>query len=120
MNQRRILFIGNSFTNRNDLPATIARLALAGKPAFQIDTERVIANGMALKTHWTRGIASERIRSSSWDYVVLQEQSTLPLKNRPKMHESIRLFDTLIRGTGAKTVLYLTWAARRRWPDRTS
>ena len=44
------------------------------------------------------------------DYVVLQEQSTLPIKNPVRMHENIRLFDQAIRDSGAKTALYLTWA----------
>lgn len=110
MKRTRILFIGNSFTHRNDLPGTITRLAAAARPPRQIVAERVIANGMSLKTHWTREVAPEAIRKSAWDYVVLQEQSTLPLKNRQKMHEYVRLFDGLIRDSGAKTVLYMTWA----------
>src|SRR5205814_7819687 len=45
-----------------------------------------------------------------YDYVVLQEQSTLPIKNATRMHENVRLFHPLIRAAGAKTALYLTWA----------
>lgn len=105
-----ILFIGNSFTNRNDLPGLLTQLAAAATPARSLQTSRVIANGMSLKTHWDRGEARKAIRSSDWDYVVLQEQSTLPLKNRQKMHEYVRLFDGEITSHGAKTVLYLTWA----------
>jgi hypothetical protein len=40
-------------------------------------TERVIANGMSLKTHWDRGIATKLIRERRWDYVVLQDKSTM-------------------------------------------
>jgi hypothetical protein len=111
----RILFIGNSFTNRNDLPGMLARLAAAGSPARHVETDRVIANGRALKTHWERGEALKAIRSSKWNYVVLQEQSTLPLKNPARMHEYIRLFDQEIKASGAKTVLYMTWARRHEW-----
>lgn len=52
------------------------------------------------------------IASSKWDYVVLQEQSTLPLKNPARMHEYVRLFDGEIRRRRARTVLYMTWARR--------
>ena len=41
---------------------------------------------------------------------MLQEQSTLPVKNAARMHESVRLFDEAIRAAGARTVLYMTWA----------
>jgi hypothetical protein len=44
--------------------------------------------------------------------VVLQEQSTLPIKNAGRMHENVRLFDAAIKAAGAKTVLYMTWARR--------
>src|SRR4051812_35195034 len=106
----RILFIGNSFTNRNDLPALLARLAASARPARAVESSRVIANGAALKTHWERGEARGAIRQTPWDFVVLQEQSTLPLKNRQRMHESIRLFHADVAARGARTVLYLTWA----------
>src|SRR5437764_965010 len=111
----RILFIGNSFTNRNDVPGMMTALAPAARPPRQVATERIIANGAALKTHWERGIAREAIRDADWDYVVLQEQSTLPLKNRKRMHEYVTLFDQEIRQRGAKTALYLTWARRHEF-----
>ena len=47
---------------------------------------------------------------------MLQEQSTLPVKNARRMHENVRLFDEAIRAAGAKTVLYMTWA-RRNAPE---
>lgn len=110
--EQRVLFIGNSFTNRNDLPGMLSRMAAAAVPPRLFETRRIIANGMALKTHWNRGPAREAIRAERWDFVVLQEQSTLPLKNRARMHESITLFDEEITSRGARTVLYMTWARR--------
>ena len=47
---------------------------------------------------------------------VLQEQSTLPIKNARRMHENVRLFDEAITAAGAGTVLYLTWA-RQHEPE---
>jgi len=70
---------------------------------------------MSLKAHWNRGEAREKICTGRWDYVVLQEQSTLPLKNPARMHESVRLFDQEINAAGARTVLYMTWARRHEF-----
>src|SRR5262249_39046985 len=56
------------------------------------------------------------IREGQYDCVVLQEQSTLPVKNARRMHENVRLFDEAIKAAGAKTVLYMTWA-RQDAPD---
>jgi hypothetical protein len=105
-----VLFIGNSFTARNDLPALIAQLAAArGK---QLQHRLIWAGGASLRAHWNKGEALAAIQEGKYDAVVLQEQSTLPIKNAGRMHENIRLFDTAIRTAGAKTILYMTWARR--------
>jgi hypothetical protein len=54
--------------------------------------------------------------NGDYDYVVLQEQSTLPVKNAKRMTENVRLFDATIKRAGAKTVLYMTWA-RQHAPE---
>ncbi len=103
-----VLFIGNSFTARNDVPGLIAQLAAArGK---QFDHQLIQAGGASLRMHWNKGEAQQAMQQTRYDYVVLQEQSTLPLKNPIRMHENIRLFDQAIKTSGAQTALYLTWA----------
>src|SRR5262245_37752965 len=104
----KVLFIGNSFTARNDLPGLIARLAEARGKA--LEHRLISAGGASLRTHWNAGEAQQVIRDGRYDFVVLQEQSTLPVKNAKRMHENVRLFDEAITAAGAKTVLYMTWA----------
>ncbi len=113
---RRILFIGNSYTQRNDLPGLLAQLAAAGQPARMLETEREIANGASLRRHWNGGAAADRIRARPWDLVVLQEQSTLPVKSRQRYYENVRLFAELARSLDRRIALYLTWA-RREAPE---
>jgi hypothetical protein len=103
-----ILFIGNSFTARNDLPAMIATLAAAS--GHTINHQLISAGGASLRRHWNKGDARRAIERGKFDTVVLQEQSTLPIKNATRMHENVRLFDGAIRAAGAKTALYMTWA----------
>jgi hypothetical protein len=105
-----VLFVGNSFTNRNDLPGLLERMAMAARPPRKLNTDRVIANGMSLKTHWDRGIATKMIRDRHWDYVVLQDQSTMGLKNPGRVKEYAAKFDAECREHAAKTALYMTWA----------
>ncbi|MBI3466384.1 MAG: hypothetical protein HY000_25510 [Planctomycetes bacterium] len=111
---RSILFIGNSFTARNDLPGLIAQLAAARSK--RISHRLISAGGASLRMHWNKGEAAKAIQDGHYDCVVLQEQSTLPLKNAKRMHENVRLFDEAIKTAGAKTVLYLSWA-RRHAPE---
>lgn len=108
MSRLRILFIGNSFTARNDLPGLIA--SIAATSGHTIDHQLVSAGGASLRRHLNAGEARTLIERGKFDIVVLQEQSTLPIKNRSRMHENVRLFDQLIRDNRARTALYMTWA----------
>ena len=112
----RVLFIGNSFTQRNDLLALIEHMAASVPEPKVIETKRIVANGASLRQHWNKGEALAAIQEGQWDYVVLQEQSTLPIKNAQRFHENVRLFDEEIKKSGAKTALYLTWA-RKNVPE---
>ena len=105
----RVLFVGNSFTARNNLPALLAQLvATSGKGL--VEHELVSAGGASLRMHLNKGEAAEHLTRKQWDYVVLQEQSTLPIKNAARTSENMRDFDELIREAKARTVLYMTWA----------
>ena len=113
-NTLKVLFVGNSFTARNDLPGLVARLA--GAAGGRLEHRLLSIGGASLRTHWNKGEALREIREGKYDRVVLQEQSTLPVKNATRMHENVRLFDAAIREAGARTVLYETWA-RRHAPE---
>ena len=110
----KILFIGNSFTARNDVPGTVARLAAAA--GQKVEPKLISVGGASLRTHWNKGDAPAAIATGGFDHVVLQEQSTLPIKNAQRFHENVRLFDDAIKKAKSKTVLYLTWA-RKHAPD---
>jgi hypothetical protein len=110
----KILFIGNSFTQRNNLPGLVAELAAAR--GVRIEHDLISVGGASLRAHWNAGRAAKAIETGRYDYVVLQEQSTLPVKNARRMAENVRLFDEAIKRGGARTVLYMTWA-RRHTPE---
>jgi hypothetical protein len=110
----KVLFIGNSFTARNDIPGLIAGLATSRNKTME---HRLIsAGGASLRAHWNAGEALKAINEGDYDAVVLQEQSTLPIKNAKRMGENVRLFDAAIKEAGAKTILYMTWA-RQHAPE---
>lgn len=108
-NSTRVLFIGNSFTARNDLPGLLAQLVHAGGKG-ELECELISGGGASLRMHLNKGEAHEHLQASRWDYVVLQEQSTLPVKNPKRTGENIREFDAVIKAAKAQTVLYMTWA----------
>lgn len=104
----KVLFIGNSFTARNDVPGLIGQLA--AERGLTLEHRLISAGGASLKQHWNAGEAKSAIETGGYDYVVLQEQSTLPVKNAARFHDNVRLFDDAIKRSGAKMGLYMTWA----------
>ncbi|HTM54458.1 MAG TPA: DUF4886 domain-containing protein [Pirellulales bacterium] len=113
----RILFIGNSFTQRNNVPGLLSEMA--ARRGVSLEHELISVGGASLRNHWNAGRAAKAIETGGFDYVVLQEQSTLPVKNAKRMAENVRLFDEVIKQDGSKTVLYLTWA-RKHSPESQS
>jgi uncharacterized protein DUF4886 len=116
----RVLFVGNSYTYFNNLPRLLAQLAASAKPSKAVDAEMVVEGGATLQKLWDEGKAVKAIREKRWDYVVLQEQSTLgeagtidgiaQINDPAAFFKAARLFNGQIRKTGAKTVFYMTWA----------
>ncbi len=51
--QLNILFIGNSFTYRHDLPALVKTVCVEGQPGLKVNTRYVVYGGQNLFTHWT-------------------------------------------------------------------
>lgn len=107
--ERSILFIGNSLTFVNNLPATLAGLAEAGG-AGPLIHEQVTVGGATLAKHWRTGTALERIRSRRWTWVVLQEQSVGTYADPESFNTHARRFIEAIVANGSQPVLYATWS----------
>lgn len=110
----RILYVGNSFTTSNNLPGLVKGLAAAR--GIAIEHKAISVGGASLRQHLNAGKALDQLRTGGFDTVVLQEQSTLPIKSPARFRESARDFGAAISDAGLRTVLYLTWA-RRNAPD---
>ncbi|MFT6026388.1 MAG: hypothetical protein ACI8P5_000636 [Bacteroidia bacterium] len=71
-----VLFLGNSYTNTQNLPATLYNLALEGGDTLIYDSNT--PGGYTLNGHSTNATSLSKIASRDWDFVVLQEQSQMP------------------------------------------
>ncbi len=105
-----VLFIGNSYTSVNNLPAVLVKLGAADKPAVIFKVAAETPGGVTLQKHLDAGKAGKKIAEGKWDFVVLQEQSQMPFMAPQQMHAAARKLDELITAAGAKTVFYMTWA----------
>jgi hypothetical protein len=114
----RVLFIGNSYTYVNDLPAMVAELARAG--GHQIETGMAAEGGLTLADHVASSATQAKLSSSHWDIVVLQEQSQIPsivAVAASQMGPAARTLIRTIRLAGSRPMFFLTWAHREGWPE---
>jgi hypothetical protein len=111
----RILFIGNSLTYTNDLPAMVATMGRAD--GRRIECESVALPDFSLEDHWQRGDAQQAIARGGWTMVVLQQGPSALPESRAQLIESTRRFDREIRKVGASTALYMVWPSRARRGD---
>src|SRR5204862_8244869 len=68
----RVLFIGNSLTEANGLPAMVETLSRQGG-GTPISAASVVFGGFSLEDHWNQGTAQRRIAEGGWSIVVLQQ-----------------------------------------------
>jgi len=107
-NALRVLFIGNSLTQSNDLPAIVQALAAAGSQR-PLAYKAILVPGLSLEDQWNAGTAVGAIRGQRWDFVVLQQgPSSLP-ESRTNLLEYTRKFAKEIRAVGATPALYMVW-----------
>jgi hypothetical protein len=106
----KVLFIGNSYTYYNDLPGMISQLAGSSNDPIHLDIRMIAVGYKTLEWHCGNPETLEAIRQADWDNVVLQEHSMRPVEDRDKMFDYASTLDREIKESGARTVLYLTWA----------
>jgi hypothetical protein len=113
-----ILFIGNSYIYLNDLPHTFAQLARAG--GRRVETGVAAQGGWTLSAHAGSAETLNKLKSSKWDIVVLQEQSEVPASEQARtqgMYPAGRSLVRQIEEGGATPIFFLTWAHRDGWPE---
>ena len=70
----KILFIGSSYFNYNNLPDLFENLALSSGKEVYVDHHG--RNGLYLSDHASRSATESKINEQDWDYVVLQGVGT--------------------------------------------
>lgn len=112
----RVLFVGNSLTYSNDLPAILEALAEASKQKRFLYKSIAFPN-FSLEDHWNQGAAARAIAEGGWDTVVLQQGPSASAEGRKSLLEYTRLFAKEIRRVGARPALYMVWPSAQRRRD---
>jgi hypothetical protein len=110
---KRALFLGNSYTNYNNLPQLTA--SIAESAGDTLITSANTPGGYTFEGHLTNATSLSLIEQGNWDFVILQQQSQMPafpimqveLETFPfaaQLNESI-----IANNPCAETVFYMTW-----------
>ena len=116
MQSLKVLYIGNSYMYYNNLPLMISQLAGSSDEPRQLNTRVIAVGSKTLEWHYGNPETLEVIRQADRNIVVLQEHSMRPVEDRNKMFEYASKLDGEIKLSGARTILYLTWA-RKHIPE---
>ena len=109
MKHLRILFIGNSHTYVNGVPALVRDLAAAD--GYEVDVTMIAHGGWYLWQHVQEPDVPFNIKYGHYDYVVLQEHSH-PFDSIVAYWQAMHTLVDWIREAGSTPVLYGTWSQK--------
>ena len=108
----RVLFVGNSLTQTNDLPAVVAMIARGF--GTEIEYRTIAPGGMSLEDHWNAGQAPAELAAGGWDAVVLQQGPSALPESQTNLRDWARRFADLARAHGVRPALLTVWPERYR------
>lgn len=125
-----LALLGNSYTFFNDLDVQVRTLLAEADPGVweSGETVRLADGGLRFVDHVQRvgqsgsAWATAFAPGSTWDWVILQEQSQIPgfPEGQADIEASVGAagdLDDIAESTGAQTVFLLTWGRRAGDPD---
>ena len=110
---KRALFLGNSYTNYNNLPQLTS--SIAESAGDTLITSANTPGGFTFEGHLTNATSLSLIQQGNWDFVVLQQQSQMPAFPLEQVEFETFPFATqlnesiLTHNPCAETVFYMTW-----------
>lgn len=110
----KVLMVGSSLTIRGNIPYLIEQLAASAPSEYpRICVGEHVRMGTGMRTFWAEGEAPDtvrhKIRSEPWDVVVVESFYRMP---EADLQQFGGLYADLVRGRGARMVLYETPAAK--------
>lgn len=110
----RVLFVGNSLTYYNDLPAMVVALNGAVEGAKPVQADMLATGGASIRDHLAGGALARTLAETDFDVVVLQDIGGWPLcppgdAACAQSVPSVRAAVDLARAAGTRPIWYATW-----------
>lgn len=107
-----ILFVGNSLTYTNDLPALIKEIGL--KDGITITYSSLLFANYSLEDHWNDGKVQKELQKGIYDMVIAQQgPSALPESQVLLLEYTTRLAN-VCKQNKCKLALYMVWPSANR------
>lgn len=103
----RVLFLGNSLTASNDLPALVQSMAATG--GVRLIYRAITPGGVSLEDHWLKGEGRTALAQTHWDYVVLQQGPSSRPESQVQLREWAGRWADEARAHAATPALYMVW-----------
>ncbi len=110
------LFLGNSYTAYNNLPAMTSSLATSVGDVLIYNSNT--PGGYTFEGHSTNTTSINLMQQGTWDYVILQEQSQLPSFPESQVESDCypyaAILNEMIKSYNpcAETMFYMTWGRK--------
>jgi hypothetical protein len=105
-----VLFLGNSLTASNDLPALVQ--SMAATAGIRLDYRAITPPGVSLEDHWRNGEGRTALAGTRWDYVVLQQGPSSRPESQLNLREWASKWADEARAHAATPTLYMVWPFR--------
>jgi hypothetical protein len=106
---KSVLFVGNSLTYSNELPALVAK---TGKEkGVNIKTTTLAYPNYALEDHWNEGKIQQLIATNKFDYVVVQQGPSSQAGGRAMLFDYGAKIKALCDTNNSKLVFFMVWPA---------
>ncbi|MEO0916513.1 MAG: hypothetical protein AAFY31_05960 [Pseudomonadota bacterium] len=118
---RTILFIGNSFTFKHDVPGMVQRIAATSDTPVRYEVHMHVRGGTALYEHLKETDPIASIQSRDWDVVVLQDASAMAFHPSyvDLMEDATATLASAAKTQGADILYYAHWAPAQERQNET-
>lgn len=108
-----ILFVGNSLTYTNNLPALVEKEAK--KKGIQLKTEMIAYPNYALEDHWNDGVLQTKLATKEYDYVIVQQGPSSQEDGRNMLLDYGARIKTECDRYKARLVFFMVWPAHTNY-----
>jgi hypothetical protein len=108
----KILFVGNSLTYTNDLPALVKEMAK--QDGITITSISFLSPDYSLEDHWNEGRVKAEIEKGGYDFVVAQQGPSALTESQILLGDYTKRFAEVCHNNRSKLALYMVWPSKTR------